>query len=465
MLSRSATNETAANSDSVAFETPAKIRFEDEIVSAIYSHADTIAAGVMTKRRPMVDWDDRIDDILTSKVLGYPIMLLMLAIMLWITISGANYPSEILSKVLFHLEDKLTGLFEMYNAPDWLHGILLSGMYRTVAWVVSVMLPPMAIFFPLFTFLEDLGYLPRVAFNLDHWFKRAGVHGKQALTMSMGFGCNAAGVIAARIIESPRERLIAILTNSFVPCNGKFPALIALASTFVGGTGTRLGTAISAAAVVGLVLVGISVTLLVSLILSKTVLRGVPSTFTLELPPYRKPQIGKILLRSILDRTLFVLRRAVVVALPAGAITWIVANISLGGSSLLHIASSGLDPVGRLIGLDGAILLAFLLGLPANEIVIPILLMNYLSTSAMVELETPAAIHELLVSKGWTLVTALNFMLFSVLHFPCGTTLLTIRNETGSFKWAAVAAGMTTLAAFVACWLVTRIASVLGGLL
>ena len=351
------------------------------------------------------------------------------------------------------------------HSPEWLHGVLVLGMYRTLAWVVSVMLPPMAIFFPLFTFLEDLGYLPRVAFNLDHWFKRAGAHGKQALTMSMGFGCNAAGVIAARVIESPRERLIAILTNSFVPCNGRFPALIALAATFVGGMSASLSNLIASATVVGLVIIGILVTLLISLALSKTILKGVPSAFTLELPPYRKPQLGRIIVRSLLDRTLFVLKRAVIVALPAGAVTWVVANTYIGGTSVLDIASGWLDPIGRMIGLDGVILLAFILGLPANEIVIPIALMSYLSTGMMIELDSASAMHEVFVSKGWTLITALNFMLFSVLHFPCGTTLLTIKSETGSFKWAAVTAGITTLTAFVVCWLVAQTTNLIGGLL
>ena len=276
----------AADADSMTIEDTVKEhastgRIEDEIVSAIYDHADAIATDVVLRHtRNRVDWDDRIDSILTSKAFGYPVMLLVLALVFWITISGANYPSALLSKLLFGFEDRLTELLLRLHSPEWLHGVLVLGMYRTLAWVVSVMLPPMAIFFPLFTFLEDLGYLPRVAFNLDHWFKRAGAHGKQALTMSMGFGCNAAGVIAARVIESPRERLIAILTNSFVPCNGRFPALIALAATFVGGMSASLSNLIASATVVGLVIIGILVTLLISLALSKTILKGVPSAFT-----------------------------------------------------------------------------------------------------------------------------------------------------------------------------------------
>lgn len=436
----------------------------DEIVTAIYKQAEAIAAEVVSEHRGCsTSWDDRVDSILTSRVFGYPIMLLILASVLWITVVGANYPSAVLSRLLFGIETRLTQLFDWLGAPSWLHGVVVLGTYRTLAWVVSVMLPPMAIFFPMFTFLEDLGVLPRIAFNLDHWFKRAGAHGKQALTMSMGFGCNAAGVIAARIIESPRERLIAILTNSFVPCNGRFPTLIALATAFVGGTTAYLGGAIASATVVGLTLIGIAATLLISLILSKTLLRGVPSTFTLELPPYRKPQLGRLLVRSVVDRTLFVLRRAVVVAVPAGAATWLVANLHVGGSSLLSIFSGWLDPIGRLIGLDGVILLAFILGLPANEIVIPIVLMSYRSVGAMTELESLSAMRDLFVAHGWTMLTALNVMLFSVLHFPCATTLLTIKSETGSIKWAAISVVITTATAFAVCLLVTQTVRLVGG--
>lgn len=437
----------------------------DEIVSAIYRQAEVIAANVVRQHPSRGQGsDDRIDSVLTSRTLAYPLMLLLLAAVFWITVSGANYPSSVLAGILFHMEGWLTRLFTWLGSPQWLHGVLVLGVYRTLAWVVSVMLPPMAIFFPIFTFLEDLGYLPRVAFNLDHWFKRAGAHGKQALTMSMGFGCNAAGVIATKIIESPRERLIAILTNSFVPCNGRFPALIALAAIFVSGTAGGLGRLSASAVVVGMVLVGIGATLLVSRILSSTLLRGVQSTFTLELPPYRKPQLGKIVVRSIFDRTLFVLRRAVAVAAPAGAVTWLMANTCLHGSTLLETVSGWLDPIGRLIGLDGVILLAFVLGFPANEIVLPIVLMSYLSTGTMLELESLSAMHELLVERGWTLVTALSFMLFSVLHFPCGTTLLTIRSETGSIRWAVAAAVITTATAFVVCWLVAQAARIARGI-
>ncbi len=322
------------------------------------------------------------------------------------------------------------------------------------------MLPPMAIFFPLFTLLEDLGYLPRVAFNLDRIFKKAGAHGKQSLTMSMGFGCNAAGVIACRIIDSPRERLIAILTNNFVPCNGRFPTLIIIASIFIGGIVTSTySSLIATSAVVGLVLIGIGVTLLVSWGLSKTLLRGVPSSFTLELPPYRKPQVGRVLIRSFLDRTIFVLGRAVVVAAPAGIIIWLMANLHIGDASLIAHVAGWLDPFAKAIGLDGIILMAFILGFPANEIVLPIIFMSYLAEGAMLEMDSLEAIRQLFVANGWTWLTALNVMLFSLLHFPCGTTLWTIRKETKSFKWTILAALIPTIIAIVVCFLTTQIGS------
>ncbi|SHH81718.1 ferrous iron transport protein B [Caloranaerobacter azorensis DSM 13643] len=418
----------------------------DSIVTTIYEKAEKIANEVlMIEDKKKINWDKKIDDILTSKIFGYPIMLLLLGLIFWITIQGANYPSQLLGKILFGLENKLTEFFMYINAPYWLHGILVLGMYRTLAWVISVMLPPMAIFFPFFTLLEDLGYLPRVAFNLDNFFRKSGTHGKQALTMSMGFGCNAAGVIATRIIDSPRERLIAIITNSFVPCNGRFPTLIAISTIFFSSlVSPKFSSIIATASVIGIILIGIFITLFVSKLLSKTILKGIPSTFTLELPPYRKPQIGRILVRSLIDRTLFVLSRAVLVAAPAGAITWLVANINIDGISLLNHIAHFLNPLGNLMGLDGFILLAFILGLPANEIVLPILIMSYLSTGSMIELDSLDSLKNLLINNGWTWVTGLNFMLFSLLHFPCGTTLLTIKNETNSTKWAVFTALLTT---------------------
>ncbi|MEW6723524.1 MAG: ferrous iron transport protein B [Bacillota bacterium] len=436
----------------------------DRLVTAIFRRTEEVAGLAVSQRKPRgIDWDRRLDDILTSRWLGIPIMLILLGVIFWITVSGANYPSELLARALFWGQDRLTDLFTVWGAPAWLHGVLVLGMYRGLAWVVSVMLPPMAIFFPLFTLLEDLGYLPRVAFNLDRYFRRAGAHGKQALTMSMGFGCNAAGVIACRIIDSPRERLIATLTNNLVPCNGRFPFLISLASIFVtGGTAVGLRSMGAAATVVGLVLFGILVTLGVSWLLSRTLLRGIPSSFSLELPPYRPPQIGRILVRSIFDRTLFVLGRAVTVAAPAGAITWILGNTYVGGLSLIQHGAAFLQPLAHLIGLDGVILAAFILALPANEIVMPIILMTYLATGSMIELDSLSALREVLVGHGWTWLTALSAMLFSLLHFPCSTTLLTIKRETHSSRWTLLAALIPTGVALLVCLVVTQTVRLLG---
>ncbi len=376
-------------------------------------------------------------------------------IKIWITIEGANVPSGMLSDLLFSIEPSIYNLFNNIGFPVWLNEMLTYGMYRTLAWVVSVMLPPMAIFFPLFTLMEDLGYLPRVAFNLDHLFKKACCHGKQCLTMCMGFGCNAAGIIGCRIIDSPRERLIAILTNNFVPCNGRFPTLIAISTIFFSSVigSNFLSSSVTALSITFLIIIGVLTTLLVSYILSKTLLKGVPSTFTLELPPYRAPQIGRVIYTSIIDRTLFVLRRAVVVAIPAGIITWIFANIYIGDMSILSHVASFLDPLGKLIGLDGFILLAFILGFPANEIVVPILIMSYLATGKMIEFDELSALGELLRDNGWTYLTALNMMLFSLLHWPCATTLLTIKKETNSIKWTVLGFVIPTVIAFVVCFI------------
>jgi ferrous iron transport protein B len=443
---------------------PGQENFSDSIVKSIYSCAESIAAkSVHHQQERRTELDQKIDNVVTSRLLGIPIMLTLLGAILWLTVSGANYPSQILATGLFWLEDQLTLFFLWAGAPAWLHGVLVLGMYRGLAWVISVMLPPMAIFFPLFTLLEDLGYLPRVAFNLDRYFKKACAHGKQALTMCMGFGCNAAGVISCRIIESPRERLIAILTNVFVPCNGRFPTLITLSMIFMGGAvAAAYSTAIATAVVVALVLVGVAVTLSISWILSKTVLKGVPSFFTLELPPYRKPQVGRILVRSLLDRTIFVLMRAVVVAAPAGIITWILANTYIGDLSILAHLSGWLDPFGRLLGLDGIILMAFILGLPANEIVLPIMIMSYVSAGAMLELNSLQALRTLLVDNGWTWLTALSMMLFSLLHYPCGTTLLTIYKETKSKKWTVFATLMPLAVAITVTFFVAQLAFLLG---
>ncbi|WP_125153575.1 ferrous iron transport protein B [Clostridium rectalis] len=436
----------------------------DEIVSSIVHLAEIVCKHcVYQKNKTHNARDRKIDDILTSKIFGIPIMIALLALIFWITIKGANYPSEALATFFFKIEEKLTNLFLAKGWPNWLHGALVLGMYRTLAWVISVMLPPMAIFFPLFTLLEDLGYLPRVAFNLDNFFKKACAHGKQALTMCMGFGCNAAGVIGCRIIDSPRERLIAIITNFFVPCNGRFPTLIAIASIFVAGSfNGKMKSLIATLSITFIIVLGVIMTLLISKLLSKTILKGVPSSFTLELPPYRKPQVGRIIVRSIFDRTIFVLGRAIVVAAPAGLIIWIMANINIGGANILNHCANFLNPFAHLVGMDGYILMAFILGLPANEIVMPILIMSYMSTGAMVELESLEALNTLLVSNGWTFITAINVMLFCLMHFPCATTLLTIKKETGSFKWTLVSFLVPTVTGLSVCFILTQSLRLLG---
>ncbi|KUO50461.1 MAG: iron transporter FeoB [Desulfitibacter sp. BRH_c19] len=435
-----------------------KSALRDKLVNNIYKRAETISKEVVTETNTKLNWERKIDDILTSKFIGFPIMLTILALVFWITLEGAEYPANVLYDLFFWIEENLTKMFFYFGSPDWLHGFIVLGVYRTLAWVIAVMLPPMAIFFPLFTLLEDFGYLPRVAFNLDKLFRSVGAHGKQSLTMSMGFGCNAAGVIACRIIDSPRERIIAILTNNFVPCNGRFPTLIVMATIFLGGVFvTPIGNFAPLLTVIGMILIGIIATLLVSWMLSKTLLRGIPSAFTLELPPYRKPQILQVIIRSLFDRTLFVLMRAIKVAAPAGAIVWILANIYIGDFSLLSQSANHLDPFAKMIGLDGMILIAFILGLPANEIVLPILIMGYLAEGAMLELDSLLSLKTLLVDNGWTLMTALSFMLFSLLHYPCGTTLLTIHKETQSLKWMVFAGLMHLVVAIIVLFILNQL--------
>ncbi|WP_122644698.1 ferrous iron transport protein B [Luxibacter massiliensis] len=435
-----------------------KKELEEEIVSAVMGRAEEMCRLAVSFERARPDFRDRkIDQILTGKRLGYPLMAFLLMVILWITITGANYPSQILSTALFWVQDRLTDLFRYLQAPVWLHDMLVLGVYRVLAWVVSVMLPPMAIFFPLFTLLEDVGYLPRIAYNLDKPFCKCHACGKQALTMAMGFGCNAAGVTGCRIIDSPRERLIAILTNSFVPCNGRFPILIALITMFFVGGGV-LSSLTSAVILTAFILLGIGMTFLVSWILSRTVLKGCPSSFTLELPPYRRPQIGKVIVRSIFDRTLFVLGRAVVAAAPAGLAIWAAANIYVGQQSLLSYGASLLDPFARLLGLDGVILIAFILGLPANEIVVPIMVMAYMARGSIGDLNNLTEMKTLFVNNGWTWVTAVCTMLFSLMHWPCSTTLLTIKKETKSWKWTLAALIIPVLAGMVVCFLTAQIA-------
>ncbi len=435
-------------------------QLKDMTVAALIHSAEAICCGAVTcERSQYAETDRRLDRLLTGRLTGYPVMLALLALIFWLTISGANYPSQLLADGLFRVQDRLTELFEYLNAPDWLHGVLVLGAYRVLAWVVSVMLPPMAVFFPLFTLLEDAGYLPRVAYNLDKPFKRCRACGKQALTMCMGFGCNAAGVVGCRIIDSPRERLLAILTNNFVPCNGRFPTLIALLTMFfVGSAGGGLSPVLSALLLTAAIVLGVGITFAVTKLLSETLLRGVPSSFTLELPPYRKPQIGKVLVRSVFDRTLFVLGRAAAVAAPAGLVIWLMANITAGGVSILAHCAAFLDPFARLMGLDGVILLAFILGFPANEIVIPIIIMAYTAQGSILELDSLAQMKQLFVQNGWTWVTAVSVMLFSLNHWPCSTTLLTIKKETGSLKWTALAAAIPTGVGVALCILFNAVA-------
>ena len=388
----------------------------------------------------------RADRILTGKLTAFPVMFLLLMGILWLTVTGANYPSELLSRLFSRLEGGVSSLLTSAGAPEVLTSLLCEGVIRVVGWVVSVMLPPMAIFFPLFTLLEDVGYLPRIAYNLDRGFAGCSACGKQALTMCMGFGCNAVGVTGCRIIDSKRERLLAVLTNSFMPCNGRFPILIAVISMFSACVGLW-GSAILALVIV----LAVMITLGVSKLLSETVLRGMPSSFTLELPPYRTPQFGKVLIRSVLDRTLFVLGRAAAVAAPTGLVIWLLANTGSGGISTLSRLSGFLDPVGRIMGLDGVIILAFILGLPANEIVIPIIMMCYVSGGSLVGCASLPELKNLLVSNGWNTVTAINTVIFTVFHWPCSTTLLTVKKETGKARCAIAAALIPTVIGTVLC--------------
>lgn len=433
-----------------------EINFKDTIVSNILFDAENLCKKAVTfNKNNNENRDRKIDRILTSKRYGIPIMLLFLGIVFWLTIAGANIPSKWLSDLFALIEDKLLIFFNWIHSPKWVTDILVFGMYKTVTWVVAVMLPPMAIFFPLFTILEDSGFLPRIAFNLDGFFKKACTSGKQALTMCMGFGCNAAGVVGCRIIDSPRERLIAIITNAFVPCNGRFPFLITIAMIFFGTAFGGFSSIISTLIVLLVIVIGIFFTLLISKILSKTVLKGIPSSFILELPPYRKPQIGKVLVRSIFDRTLFVLGRAISVAAPTGIVIWLLANITFGNSTLLTYLANFFDPFARLMGLDGYIVTAFILGLPANEIVLPIILMSYLSQGTLIDLSELSSIGEILRQNGWTVLTAVNVMLFTLLHFPCGTTLLSIKKETGSFKWTLASFAIPTICGVLLCMMTT----------
>ncbi len=422
---------------------------QDDLAAALLWRAQQICHGAV-HRTKTGDTDRKIDRILLGKYTAFPIMLLLLLGLIWLTVIGANYPSAVLSGWFTAAEGWLTRLLDAAPIPDWLWQPMVQGVFRVVAWVVAVMLPPMAIFFPLFTLLEDLGYLPRIAFATDRVFSRCNACGKQCLTMCMGLGCNAAGVVGTRIIDSPRERLLAILTNVFVPCNGRFPTLITVFTLFLLPTGAG-GSLLSALGLAGVILLGVGVTLLVSKLLSATLLRGVPSAFTIELPPYRPPQVGRVLVRSVLDRTLHVLGRAVTVAAPMGLVLWLLANVTVGGQSLLSHSSALLDPVGRAMGLDGVLLLAFILGFPANEIVLPIAVMAYTAGGSLAQVDNLFALREILVQNGWTWVTAVNMLLFSLMHWPCSTTLLTVKKETGSLRWTALAFWLPTVVGTLFC--------------
>ena len=444
--------------------------FHDNLAEGIYADAAEIVRGSVRNRKEKgaLRFDAKLDRVLTSKILGFPLMFLILAVVLWLTIVGANYPSAMLGRLFLDtIHPFLKNMGTTIGLPIWLNGFLIDGVYLAVAWVIAVMLPPMAIFFPLFTLLEDFGYLPRVAFNLDNLFKRAGAHGKQALTMSMGFGCNAAGVVATRIIDSPRERLIAIITNNFSLCNGRWPTQILIATIFVGAVVPEAWSGlVSLTAVIGIAVLGMGFMFFTSWALSKTVLKGEVSTFSLELPPYRPPRFWKTIYTSLIDRTLIVLWRAIVFAAPAGAVIWLISNIHIGGLSIAAWSIDYIDPFGYLLGLNGVILLAYIVAIPANEIVIPtVLMLTVLVTGisggagagVMFELDSANATGDILKAGGWTLLTAINLMLFSLLHNPCSTTIYTIYKETKSFKWTAVASVLPVIMGFVVTFLVAQV--------
>jgi ferrous iron transport protein B len=441
-------------------------KLRDEIVEQLYERSQKLCLDGITYTKSKRDTrTEKIDEILTSPIFGFPIMLTMLGVLFYLTIAGANIPSAMLAEFFGSLEGYLTSFLAFLHAPDWVQGVLVLGLYRGTTWVISVMLPPMAIFFPAFALLENYGYLPRVAFNMDRLFKRVGAHGKMSLTMAMGFGCNAAAVISTRIIESPRERMLAILTNNFVPCNGRWGTLIVLASLFMAANFTGgVKSLVTTGVIVGIVLFGIIVTFFVSWALSKTVLKGIPSHYTLELPPYRKPKIFDTVIRSSLTKSLSVLMRAVKVAAPAAVLTWVFANIYIGDTSILMYTVEFLDPFGKLLGLDGFIMMAFILGLPANEIVLPILLMGYLSTGSLTEVDSLVDLKQIFLDHNWTWLTALNMMLFSLLHYPCGTTLLNIYKETKSKKWTFLAFLIPTVIAILVPLTITQMVRLFGWL-
>lgn len=435
--------------------------FACDCPNAAFCLSESICAKCVAVSKKADERRMKMDRILTGRYTGIPIMLMLLALVFYITLEGANYPSAWLSKLLLSLEPPLNSALLSLGLPQGAALALSAGAYRVLAWVVSVMLPPMAIFFPMFTFLEELGYLPRAAFNMDHYFSRSGSCGKQALTMLMGLGCNAAAIVGCRIIDSPRERLIAILTNAFVPCNGRFPALIAVISMFFTYSAFASGALAGAVMLTALLIVSVAATLLCGRLLSRTLLKGEQSSFTLELPPFRMPRVGRLIVRSVVDRTLFVLGRAAAVAAPAGLLLYALSNISIGGQSILAAAVDFLDPFARVFGLDGAILIAFMLGFPANEIVLPIAIMAYNASGSLEELPALCDMRALLIANGWSIKTAICFVLFSVMHWPCSTTLLTIKKETGSLKWTILAFLLPTLFGLAACFIVNAVFTLL----
>ena len=439
-------------------------KLRDEIVQQLYDRSHQLCeTGVTYSKSKRDTRTEKLDAIFTSPFFGFPIMLIMLGVLFYITIAGANVPSSMLAEFFGSLEKYLKFFFDAIHAPDWLYGVLVLGLYRGTTWVISVMLPPMAIFFPTFALLENYGYLPRVAFNMDRLFKQVGAHGKQSLTMAMGFGCNAAAVISTRIIESPRERMLAILTNNFVPCNGRWGTLIVLSSLFMAANFSGgLKSLVTTGVIVALVLFGIIVTFFVSWLLSKTALKGMPTHYTLELPPYRRPKVFDTVIRSSLTKSWAVLIRAVKVAAPAAIFTWVIANIYIGDTSILMYVVEFLDPFGQLLGLDGYILMAFILGLPANEIVLPILLMGYLSTGSLTEVDSMVDLKQIFLDHGWTWLTALNMMLFSLLHYPCGTTLINIYKETNSAKWTFLSFLIPTVIAILVPLIIAQTVKILG---
>ena len=397
----------------------------------------------------------KIDKILTSKSTGIPIMLIGLLIIFWITIVGANYPSDFLYYIFDKIGICLNDFFNKLNINKTIISLIINGIYKTTAWVISVMLPPMCIFFPMFALLEEYGILPRIAFNLDKLFKKCNSCGKQALTMCMGFGCNAAAIMSSRIIDSKRERLIAIITNNFVPCNGRFPMIIALITMFfIGFKYTIYNSLLSSLILTLIILLGIFTTFIVSKILSITILKGIPSSFTLELPPYKKPRFFKVIIKTLYEKTIKILLRALAVAIPAGLIIWLLSNIYIDNISLFKHITMFLDPFGKKIGIDGTIVLAFILGFPANEIVVPIMLIGYLGNSSLTEYNNLQELKKILIDNGWTIKTALCTIIFSLIHFPCSTTCLTIKKETKSFKWMFLSIIIPTLIGICICFII-----------